>query len=190
MILFYSEFCQHCSVLIETIKRHDTKKSIKLVSIDLLRSLNKPIDKKIHSVPSLMFLPSKELIFGKAVFDYLLLPNRGFLFTNNSTRTDKTVDTNSSINSPIPLNNTEDININDPVAFSLGGILSDKFSSISDDDNNSMNINSDKIYNWTSINNKEPDNNNNETTIKYNEYTKKQMPSLEEITKQRELQLT
>ena len=72
MILFYSDTCQHCSVLLDTIKRHDTKKSIKLVIIDAI------IDKikhKITAVPALMFLPSKEVIYGKAVFDYLLLPN-------------------------------------------------------------------------------------------------------------------
>ena len=39
MILFYSDTCQHCSVLLDTIKRHDTKKSIKLVIIDAIIDL-------------------------------------------------------------------------------------------------------------------------------------------------------
>ena len=64
MILFYSEYCEHCTILLDTVKRHDKNKKIKLVSIDYLRSINKNIDSRIHSVPALMFIPSKELIFG------------------------------------------------------------------------------------------------------------------------------
>ena len=154
MILFYSDYCQHCSILIDTIKRYDKKKSIKIVSIDLMKKMNKPINEKIHSVPALLFLPSKELIFGKEVFDYLLLPNRGYLFNNNSTRTDKT--DNSSINAPIPLNIIE--NPEEPNPFTLGRISSDNFSDISVDDNNSSILSNDKVYNWTLINNKNDDN--------------------------------
>jgi len=66
MILFYSDSCQHCSVLLDTIKRHDTKKTIKLVCIDTLISI---IKNKITNVPALMFLPTKEIIYGKAVFE-------------------------------------------------------------------------------------------------------------------------
>lgn len=154
MILFYSDFCQHCSILIETIKRYDNKKTIKIVSIDLMKKMNKPINNKIHSVPALLFLPSKELIFGKEVFDYLLLPNRGYLFNNNNTRIEK--NENSSINSPIPLNITD--NLNEPNPFSLGRVSSEKFSDITIDDNNSMNLNNDKVYNWTAITNNNDDN--------------------------------
>ena len=150
MILFYSTHCQHSSMLIESVKTHDTKKIIKLVSIDNLRTTNNDIVNKIHSVPALMFLPSKEIIFGKAVFDYLLLPNRGFLFTSTNTR-DKESTSNSSINSPVPLNDTTDSS--DPSAFVLGRISSDRFSNIDDDNNNSMNLNSNKSYNWANIDN-------------------------------------
>jgi hypothetical protein len=116
MILFYSDSCQHCSVLLDTIKRHDTKKSIKLVSID---GIVKKINHKIKGVPALMFIPSKEIIYGKAVFDYLLLPNRGYLFTNSSTRAKQ--ETQSSITSPIPLNKSD--KSDEPMSFSLGSII-------------------------------------------------------------------
>jgi hypothetical protein len=181
MILFYSDTCQHCAVLLDTIKRHDTKKTIKLVVIDTI--VNK-ISHKITAVPALMFMPSKEIIYGKAVFDYLLLPNRGYLFSNNSTR-DK--QEQSSITSPIPLNK-QDVP-DEPMAFTLGSISSDNFSDITDDNINSMNINEDKLYKWGIINETSDNNNNNNTnnnTKFENEKSSKQLPSLDELQKLRE----
>jgi hypothetical protein len=191
MILFYSNSCQHCSVLIDTIKKHDTKKTIKLVCIDTIVNT---IKHKITNVPALMFMPSKELIYGKAVFDYLLLPNRGYLFTSNSTR-EKTQTNNT--NSQSPLNNNTDSN--EPMAFSLGSVLTDNFSNIDDDNINSTNINNDRIYNWDFIDNTNTTSTSNSTTMPppintiENEYkaqsTKtenKKLPSLEELTQERE----
>jgi hypothetical protein len=187
MILFYSDICQHCAVLLDTIKRHDTKKTIKLVVIDTI--VNK-ISHKITAVPALMFMPSKEIIYGKAVFDYLLLPNRGYLFSNNSTR-DK--QEQSSITSPIPLNK-QDVP-DEPMAFTLGSISSDNFSDITDDNINSMNINEDKLYKWGIINETSDNttNNTNTNNINANNNTKfenekssKQLPSLDELQKLRE----
>jgi len=183
MILFYSTNCQHCSVLLDTIKRHDTKKTIKLVCIDGIVNI---IKFKITNVPALMFLPTKEIIYGKAVFDYLLLPNRGYLFTSNSTR-EKSSDTqNSSLNSPIPMNINEK-HSDEPLSFSLGSILTDKFSDINDDNINSTNINQDRNYQWELID----DNNKREIPInkiasEYQTRTDKKLPSLEELTKERE----
>lgn len=182
MILFYSDTCQHCSVLLETIKRHDTKKTIKLVCIDTRINIMKDI---IKNVPALMFLPTKEIIYGKAVFDYLLLPNRGYLFTSKSSRNNKSDP--SSISSPVPLNN-EKSKIDEPEAFSLGSILTDNFSNIDDDNINSTNINNNKIYKWDLIEN---DNRNinieREFREKSNETpSNKKLPSLEELTKERE----
>jgi hypothetical protein len=181
MILFYSISCQHCSVLLDTIKRHDTKKTIKLVCIDCKISL---IKTKITNVPALMFLPSKEIIYGKAVFDYLLLPNRGYLFSNNTTREkDKTP---SSITAPIPLN-TSTPDANEPMSFSLGRIGNDTFSDINDNDFNSINIDTNRNYVWELIDNK----NNNQVPIQnlseeYKTKSEKKLPSLEELTKERE----
>jgi hypothetical protein len=185
MILFYSDSCQHCSVLLDTIKRHDTKKTIKLVCIDTLISI---IKNKITNVPALMFLPTKEIIYGKAVFDYLLLPNRGYLFANNNTRLTKGDNKNegTSINSPVPINKEEDSN--EPSAFSLGSVLTDNYSDITDDNINSMNINKDRIYKWDLItNDNTPNSVSKEGQIKP-EFTdeKKKLPSIEELTKERE----
>ncbi len=179
MILFYSISCQHCSVLLDTIKRHDTNKTIKLVCIDDKIPL---IKGKINNVPALMFLPTKEVIYGKSVFDYLLLPNRGYLFANNSTR-DK--GNNSSLNAPIPLNIEK--KIDEPSSFILGSVLSDSYSDINDDNVNSLKHTDDKIYKWDLI-----DGSTNNTPInqkieqEFKSKGDKKLPSLEELTKERE----
>lgn len=145
MILFYSDNCQHCKILLETIARHDTDKIIKLVSVDKLRELNKPMDKRINSVPALYFIHNKEIIFGKAVFDHLLLPNTGVLFNKNKlTRGDK----NSSDDLKELKNAIDNI---EPMAFSLGSVLSDNFSNITDDIDDIVN----KNYKWDLIDNNE-----------------------------------
>lgn len=178
MILFYSETCKHCNVLLDTIKRHDTQKTIKLVVIDSI--INK-INHKITAVPALMFIPSKEIIYGKTVFDYLLLPNRGYLFTNNNTREKKET---TSINSKT----INEKSISEPGAFTLGSIIADSYSDITDDDINSMNINEDKIYKWGIIDNID---NTPSNIIENNknfdsEKTTKNLPSIDQLQKQRE----
>lgn len=180
MILFYSEYCKHCNILLETIKKHDKNNTIKLVSIDVLRSLKKPIDPKIHSVPALMILNTKEYLFGKSVFDYLLLPNRGILFSGQTTREDKKLKDSKELNNIPSINSKE--NPNEPLAFTLGSISSESFSTI--DDTNEM-IN-DKNYKWDLIT-------DNEQTMKPPEIqqndkdsgSKKNLPSMEEIMKKR-----
>ena len=177
MILFYSEFCQHCNVLLETISRHDKDKKIKTVSIDLLRTLNKPIDPKIQSVPALLLLNTKEYLFGKAVFDYLLLPNRGVLFSGQSSREDKRVETN--LNNP---GDSSQQNSDEPLSFSLGTIMSDKFSPIDENENSLSNNN----YSWDIINESESTI-SQETIDKFSnsDGNKKNLPSMEDILKQR-----
>jgi hypothetical protein len=78
MFLFYSDRCNHCRMLLDTIQRLQVK-SITLVSVDSLRSNGKKVPPQIHSVPALMLMPSKQILFGKQVFDYLLLPGKGVL---------------------------------------------------------------------------------------------------------------
>jgi hypothetical protein len=162
MILFYSVFCNHSKMLLEHIKRYDKEKVIKLVSIDDLRNKNINIESKIHSVPAFMILPSKELLFGKAVFDYLLLPGRGILCSTQSTRLDKAI---SGENDMIPLANTGngtlgtgtgtgtasgDSSDSEPMAFTLNtASFSDNFSIIEDETKEL----SDKNYNWDFITN-------------------------------------
>lgn len=185
MILFYSSYCSHCNILLETIQKHDKNKMIKLVSIDTLRSLKKPIDPKIHSVPALLLLTTKEYLFGKAVFDYLLLPSRGILFSGQTTRDEKRpardIDDNVSTieNTAAP---------GEPRAFVLGSISAEQFSTI--DDENS--IVHDKNYNWDTIDTSNTMNTTPSITpaIKTDDSdssSKKKLPSMEEIMKQRAL---
>jgi len=140
-------------MLLEHIKRYDKEKIIKLVSIDELRSMNINIECKIHSVPAFMILPSKEILFGKAVFDHLLLPGRGILCSTQSTRLDKSgVGTGGagSENEMMPLTNTSSDKEDEPLAFTLNtASFSDNFSII---ENDTQELN-DKNYNWDFITN-------------------------------------
>lgn len=155
MILFYSVYCNHCKMLLDHIKRYDKEKIIKLVSIDDLRAKNIGIESKIHSVPAFMILPSKELLFGKAVFDHLLLPGRGILCSTQNTRLDKTGSVSGTgDNEMIPLANTGKGSVSDkddePMAFTLNSAsFSDNFSNIEDDTKEL----SDKNYRWDFITN-------------------------------------
>lgn len=153
MILFYSEYCQHCTVLLDTIKRFDKTNIIKLVSVDTLRSLQKPIDHMIKCVPALYLLESKKFLFGKEVFDYLILKNK-LSFAGETTRDNKK-------NKDLPngpngtagsgqQTDTQEPGL--PQAFALGAISAEYFSSI--DDATSM-IN-DKNYKWDLIDNNIP----------------------------------
>lgn len=153
MILFYSVYCNHCKMLLEHIKRYDKEKIIKLVSIDDLRAKNTAIESKIHSVPAFMILPTKELLFGKAVFDHLLLPGRGILCSTQNTRLDKTGSGSGTGESEMkPLANTGGgiADEGEPLAFTLNSAsFSDNFSNIEDDTKEL----SDKNYRWDFITN-------------------------------------
>lgn len=79
MILFYSLACKHCQMLLDSVQRMDAKGVIKKVNIDTLRQTHPGLFKQLNAVPALMLLPSREILYGKQVFDYLLLPSRGKL---------------------------------------------------------------------------------------------------------------
>lgn len=198
MILFYSVFCNHCKMLLEHLKRYDKDKIIKLVSIDDLRSKNIDIESKIHSVPAFMILPSKEILFGKAVFDHLLLPGRGILCSTQSTRLDKTGSGTGTGDSDVlmPLANTGSGSGNgvggedEPLAFTLNtASFSDNFSII---ENDTQEL-SDKNYNWDFITNdsnisdgiKNISSDASDTTMTKSEKTNN---SLEELKKLRDSQ--
>jgi hypothetical protein len=178
-------------MLLEHIKRYDKEKIIKLVSIDDLRNKNINIESKIHSVPAFMILPSKEILFGKAVFDHLLLPGRGILCSSQNTRMDKTGVSSSTPggtvdNDVIPLGNSNSETEDGPLAFTLNtASFSDKFSIIEDE---TMVLN-DKNYNWDLITNDNnisdgiPNMNNNDDSK-----NNKNIQSMEELIKLRESQ--
>lgn len=189
MILFYSTFCNHCSMLMEHIKRFDKDKIIKMVSVDELRSKNIKIDAKIHSVPALVLVPSKEVLFGKAVFDHLLLPGRGVLCGGQSTRNDKNGKKENAIEAP----NNPSLNApkeeEEPSAFALTGFtLSDKFSNIDD----SIETIVDKNYNWDYITNEgveETPPAQQNVVINKKEEKKNSLPSIEELMQQRDREI-
>jgi len=198
MILFYSVYCNHCKMLLEHIKRYDKDKIIKLVSIDDLRSKNINIENKIHSVPAFMILPSKELLFGKSVFDHLLLPGRGILCNSINTRIDKTAAAagivggagDNAENNIIPLANTKE-NDDEPLAFTLNATsFSDNFSII-EDETKELN---DKNYKWDFItnNNNISDGvkniNSDDTSTSTNIKNDKKNQSIEELQKLRDSQ--
>ena len=94
MFLFYSDSCSHCTMLLETLKTLDKQHSIKLISIDYLKSNNISFDNRITHVPAMLLKEYNKIIFGKEVFDYLLLPGKGVLLnTANTTNTANTVNT-------------------------------------------------------------------------------------------------
>jgi hypothetical protein len=174
-------------MLLDNIKRYDKEKKIKLVSIDELLTKNINIENKIHSVPAFMILPSKEILFGKDVFDHLLLPGRGLLYQDQNTRLENKITLNSEKtenNDIIPISTKEE---GEPMAFTLKSFnFSDNFSSLEDCEEELK----DKNYNWDFISNDknisddikliDTSTNNDEKS------TKEKLPSLEELQKIRD----
>lgn len=85
MFLFYSDSCSHCTMLIETLKTLDKQKIIKLISIDYLKSNQIIFDHRITHVPAMLLPDVNKILFGKDVFDHLLLPGKGVLLNPNIT---------------------------------------------------------------------------------------------------------
>lgn len=93
MLLFYSVHCKHCAMLLDNVRRLDATGQVKLIDIDALRQTHPNVYQQLQAVPALMLMPSKELMYGKAVFDYLLLPSRGKLVTGSATPAPSTTNT-------------------------------------------------------------------------------------------------
>lgn len=141
MLLFYSDSCPHSKMLLETIKRHNGH-FIKLVSIDMLRATGKTMP-LIHSVPALVTLPDKRILFGKQVFDYLLLPKTGKLVQGQSTQNNQTNTTtpDKTNSNPVQQNQT----LGEPAStISSAGFL-DNFAPINE--NGDMNTTGDSFEN-------------------------------------------
>jgi len=195
MILIYSDQCKHCNILLETINKHDKNNIVRKISVDYFRNNNYNIDNIIHSVPALIpilhdngkKIKTDEILYGKQVFDYLLIPNRGALFSqNNNTRLNK--DIKDSKQNDTFTNNNEN-NIDEPFAFSLGSTMSENFASIDDNDSKLLN---DKSYKWDLLNNIDNTNNINNTNIDNTSITPisssnegNKLPSIEELLNKR-----
>lgn len=181
MILFYSEYCPHCSMLLETVKRHDENKTIRLLSIEVLKMANK-LPPTIHSVPALMTLPEKKLMFGKAVFDYLLLPGSGKLLVG-SKPADK----------PVIINTNSDGANGSPAAFTLGANLSDNFSPFTSGDNTHHDYSNtqldDRVYNWASVSEVTEQNQSMRQPLHEDTRSRKELPDIDIIRQQRDVEL-
>lgn len=192
MILFYTNQCKHCNILLDAISKHDKNNIIKTISVETMVNNGYDIDKMIHSVPALAIpkenkINNDEILYGKQVFDYLLLPNRGALFNqDNNTRLNK-----ESKDSQENIVFTETVeNQNEPSAFTLGSSMSDKFSSL---DENSDNLLKDKNYSWDLLTNDDNNIENNDfdiassalNPISSGDKNDKKLPSLEELLNKR-----
>ena len=110
-------------MLIDNVKRLDANGAIKLYNIDIY---SRPA--QIRSVPALMLLPGREIIYGKNVFDHLLLPSRGILVTGGS----------SSNSNAAPVT-AAPVASGDPMGFSSSkAVTSSTFASLDDNANASV----------------------------------------------------
>lgn len=180
MILFYSDYCPHCRMLLDTIERHDSQRMIKIVSVEALRAKGQPVPPQITAVPALLLMPSRELMIGKSVFDYLLLPGRGKLLVNIESKT-----TNSTTVQPVDAQPLE------PIAYSIGNAgISDAFSAINDHEHPCSGLD-DRGYGWMPL-----DANGGGASVfadnPFQEETrmKKNLPDVDSIRAQRDLELT
>ena len=181
MILFYSNQCKHCNILLEVIEKHDKNNIIKTISVETMVHNGYDINKIIHSVPALVIpkdnkINKDEILYGKQVFDYLLLPNRGLLFKNE---TNKNESNNESVSSA---------NMDDPLAFSFSSSsTSEIFAFIEDNDNNKLDDH--KAINWSSINENNTIVTPNEDKNSSNSSKKSQLPDISTLRQERELEL-
>ena len=194
MILIYSTQCKHCNILLEAISKHDKNNIVQIISVEAMVNNNYDMSKLIHSVPALILpkenkINSDEILYGKQVFDHLLLPNRGVLFTqDNNTRLNKEI--KDSQENTVFKEELE--SENEPSAFTLGSSMSDNFSLL---DDNSDNLLKDKNYSWDLLTNSDNNIENAEFDIatsalnpisSVNDKSDKNLPSLEELMNKRQ----
>lgn len=169
-------------MLLDTIKRHDSQGMVKLACVEGLRAKNQKIPPQIHSVPALVLLPNKQTLFGKHVFDYLLLPGSGKLLVS------MTSNPNAKPEAPkVDANATSE-----PFAYSMGSAssLSDNFAMI-EEDVHPMNGLQDRAYTWTSLH----DSFEKAATVyadapmQEETRTRKSLPDLDSLRAQREMEL-
>tara|TARA_B100001758_G_scaffold29470_1_gene20859 strand:- start:14883 stop:15350 length:468 start_codon:yes stop_codon:yes gene_type:complete len=79
-------------MLIETLKTLDKQKQVKLISVDYLKSNQIIFDARITHVPAMLLPDFNKIIFGKEVFDHLLLPGKGVLLKPSNGTTQSAVD--------------------------------------------------------------------------------------------------
>jgi hypothetical protein len=157
-------------MLLDTIKRHDTEKIVKFVCIESLKS----VPPSVHSVPALLTMPDKKMMFGKSVFDFLLLPGTGKIFSSKP-KSDTQQSNPRSQEAP-----------GNPAAFTLGAGSADSFASFENEAETSSLT--DRVYTWATVT--EPTQTiNTNIPIQEDTRTKKDLPDIDYIRQQRELDL-
>jgi len=188
MVLFYSDFCLHCRMLLNTIKNYDKDNTIKLVCVESVLKTGKTLP-KIHSVPALLTFPTKDILFGKEVFDYLFMSGRGKLVNSASQNSASSV-------SEIGAGHASSGAAHEPSAFNMNSIgLSDSFSLIDDDTGYNNSGDAHRLYNWSSFS--DNDNAPLVTTMSQpmdsgmlqESRTKKELPDINEYRARRDLDL-
>ena len=163
--------------MIDNIKRYNALEFFKLVNVEQYLAQGKKLPPQIHSVPAIMFKETKSLIFGKQVFDYLLLPGKGFLLNLPSKKTETDID---------PSRMT--MMAGEPQSFSLhAGIgAGDSFSFIEENS-----VDTQKGYIWCSLDEhiKIPTPEDGSANIEKGEKSKKDLPDISALRSQRELDL-
>lgn len=178
-ILFYSDFCPHSRMLLDTVKRYSSDNVLSMVSIESVMKTGKKLS-MIHSVPAIITMPEKKLLFGKDVFDFLLLPGRGLLTSRNN-------DDERS-----PSNDARVPEEPEPAAFnmSMSG-LSDSYSEINEDSYNDRGQ-SHRLYNWSHLEsecNTVGVNTESLPSVSNDTRTKKEVPNLSDYKERRAQEL-
>lgn len=180
MLLFYSEHCQYSNMLLETVRRHDAQNEIRTVSIESLRASGHKVPPQIHAVPALMIKENGSakptFMYGKAVFDFLLLPGTGLLMRPRA----KTAQSRQA---------SEQQNPFESMAFSINHTKqsTDNFAPIDDSDG----ALSDRGYAWTNIQDIAHSTPDKQLSIMAEETrTKKALPDISTFRAQRDVELS
>jgi len=172
MLLFYSSNCQASRMLIDSIKSYKAEDHFKLVNIDTYKAKGISIPKQIHSVPALMFTDKKTIIYQKQVFDFLLLPNKGFLFKNHN-------------QSPAASAQSSQPQTTEPISFVFSKTASADPYAFFNDDAFLETPENQRSYNWTDINAAPPPPIHTVEEVK----SKKGLPDINKLREERELAL-
>ena len=189
LLLFYSINCGNCKMLLDSVERYDKYRIIKTICIESLIN-EKRLPPQIHSVPSLLIISEHIFLYGKQVFDYLLLPGAGKLVLQPEDT--NMPNNNQNLDNANNANATENNIPDEPFGFSIAlNGMSDGFSLIEDIEADLSNMgNNDRQYNWTPIEtaNIQPAE-QSFTEINYDARSRKDLPSLALLQEQRALDL-
>jgi len=148
MILFYSEYCPHCRTILEEMKRRKAENRVKMASIDKMRAMRYTIPPMVTSVPALYLPDTKQVLFGKNVFDHFFLPGRGILLQSGGS-----IQGGVSVKGDNQGVVSDALQNGEPMPFTLGGGLSEGFGLIESD---SLDPNPFSDYNWGLIQEESP----------------------------------